>query len=46
MATLKEQLYNVGVDTFAFLGKLGIILLLPIKFIKFWGEAWKKNTKK
>lgn len=46
MASLKEQLYNAGVETLAFLGKLGIILLLPIKFIKFWGEAWKKNSKR
>lgn len=43
---LKQRLYNLGIDILAFLGKVGVVLSLPFKFIQFWGEAWKKNSKK
>lgn len=43
MSTLRENLYNLGIDIIAFFAKVGIILILPFKFIQFFIEAWRKN---
>ena len=46
MKTLKEKIYNLGIDIIAFFLKIGLFLYLPFKFIQFWREAWKKNSRK
>ena len=42
--TIKDRLYNLGVDTVALLKKVALFVSLPIKFIQFWKEAWNNNS--
>ena len=42
--TVRDSLYNLGVDTVALLKKVALFVLLPIKFIQFWKEAWNYNS--
>lgn len=41
-----QAIYGLGVDIVAFIAKLGLILILPLKFIQFWIESYKKLKKK
>ena len=40
-----EKLYGLGIDIITVLAKIGLYLILPFKFIQFFGESWKENTK-
>ena len=42
--TIKDALYNLGVDALALLKKVALFVSLPIKFIQFWKEAWNNNS--
>ena len=42
--TIKDILYNLGIDTLALLKKMALFVSLPIKFIQFWKEAWNYNN--
>ena len=41
-----EKLYGLGIDIITVLAKIGLYLILPFKFIQFFCESWKENTKK
>ena len=43
--TIKDILYNLGIDTLAILMKVALFISLPIKFIQFWREEWRNNSK-
>ena len=45
MEKIKETLYNLGIDTLALLMKVALFISLPIKFIQFWREEWRNNSK-
>ena len=40
-----EKLYRLGIDIITVIAKIGLYLILPFKFIQFFCESWKENTK-
>lgn len=45
MDTFKKTIYNLGIDIAAFFMTLGVVLILPFKFIQFLIYHWKRRNK-
>lgn len=41
-----KSIYSFGLNLLAFFRKLALLFSLPFKFIQFWIEEFKKNSKK
>lgn len=46
MPSLKERIYNLGIDVIAFFKTALLALSLPFKFLQFWKDSWKENSEK